>query len=95
MSCTWLLSESSRRTHLNGRYSVVPWNAPVPLMVSSVAIPLVCGNTVVVRPSEFCPYSSSLVVDALHEVRDESTWNLVVADDVHDRPVFPRASSTL
>ncbi|KAF8477955.1 aldehyde dehydrogenase [Russula ochroleuca] len=48
-------------------YSVVPWNAPVPLMVSSVAIPLVCGNTVVVRPSEFCPYSSSLVVDALHE----------------------------
>ncbi|KAH9972009.1 aldehyde dehydrogenase [Lactifluus volemus] len=48
-------------------YSVVPWNAPVPLVLTSVAVPLVCGNTVVVRPSEFCPYTSSLVVDALHD----------------------------
>ncbi|KAH9954986.1 aldehyde dehydrogenase domain-containing protein, partial [Lactifluus volemus] len=32
-------------------YSVVPWNAPVPLVLTSVAVPLVCGNTVVVRPS--------------------------------------------
>jgi len=30
-----------------------------------VAMPIICGNTVVVRPSEFCPYTSYLVVDAL------------------------------
>ena len=55
-----------------GRYSVVPWNAPLPLMVLSVALPLICGNTVVVRPSEICPHTSSLVVDALHDVRNLS-----------------------
>ncbi|KAI0298081.1 aldehyde dehydrogenase [Multifurca ochricompacta] len=48
-------------------YSVVPWNAPIPLLITSVVVPLVCGNTVVVRPSEFCPYTTSLVVDALHD----------------------------
>ncbi|KAH9979552.1 aldehyde dehydrogenase domain-containing protein, partial [Lactifluus volemus] len=32
-------------------YSVVPWNAPIPLVLTSVAIPLICGNTVVVHPS--------------------------------------------
>jgi len=51
-------------------YSIVPWNAPIPLLLNSVAIPLICGNTVVVRPSEYCPHSSSLVVDALHDVRE-------------------------
>ena len=53
----------------NRRYSTVPWNAPLPLMILSVALPLICGNTVVVRPSEICPHASSLVVDALHDVR--------------------------
>jgi hypothetical protein len=53
----------------NRRYSVVPWNAPLPLMLLSVALPLICGNTVVVRPSEICPHASSLVLDALHDVR--------------------------
>ena len=53
----------------NRRYSVVPRNTPILLMIVSVAIPLICSNTVVVRPSEYCPYSSSLVVEALHDVR--------------------------
>jgi acyl-CoA reductase-like NAD-dependent aldehyde dehydrogenase len=48
-------------------YSVVPWNAPIPLMIMSVVLPLICGNTVVVRPSEVCPYASSLVADALQD----------------------------
>ena len=52
----------------NGRYSVVPWNALLPLMIISVTLPLICGNTVVVRPSENCPHTSSLVADALHDV---------------------------
>jgi acyl-CoA reductase-like NAD-dependent aldehyde dehydrogenase len=52
------------------RYSVVPWNAPIPLTISSVAVPIICGNTVVIRPSEICPYTSYLVVEALHEVRE-------------------------
>ncbi|KAH8982169.1 aldehyde dehydrogenase [Lactarius hatsudake] len=58
-----------QRRALGVVYSVVPWNAPLPLMIISVALPLICGNTVVVRPSEVCPHSSSFIVDALHDVR--------------------------
>ncbi|KAH8982274.1 aldehyde dehydrogenase [Lactarius akahatsu] len=56
-----------QRRALGVVYSVVPWNAPLPLMIISVALPLICGNTVVVRPSEVCPHSSSFIVDALHD----------------------------
>ncbi|KAI9442980.1 aldehyde dehydrogenase [Lactarius indigo] len=56
-----------QRRALGVVYSVVPWNAPLPLMLISVALPLLCGNTVVVRPSEVCPHTSSLVTDALHD----------------------------
>jgi acyl-CoA reductase-like NAD-dependent aldehyde dehydrogenase len=65
-----LSSWSDRRTQRDCRYSAVPWNAPVPLMMYAVATPIVCGNTVVIRPSEFCPYTSYLVVEALHDVRE-------------------------
>ncbi|KAI9454067.1 aldehyde dehydrogenase [Lactarius psammicola] len=56
-----------QRRALGVVYSVVPWNAPVPLLIVSAALPLICGNTVVVRPSEISPYASSLVIDALHD----------------------------
>lgn len=56
-----------QRRALGVVYAVVPWNAPLPLMAMSVALPLICGNTVVVRPSEICPHASSLVLDALHD----------------------------
>ncbi|KAH9040247.1 aldehyde dehydrogenase [Lactarius hengduanensis] len=56
-----------QRRALGVVYSVVPWNAPLPLMIISVALPLICGNTVVVRPSEVCPHSSSFIIDALHD----------------------------
>jgi len=56
-----------QRRALGVVYSVVPWNSPLVLMLINVAIPVICGNTVVVRPSEYCPYSSYLMVDALHD----------------------------
>ena len=68
-SCSSSLLYFLNGTDWKRRYSVVPWNAPILLMIISVALPLICGNTAVVRPSEFCPYASSLVVDALHDVR--------------------------
>ncbi|KAH9060183.1 aldehyde dehydrogenase [Lactarius vividus] len=66
-SCSSLLLHCLHGADQNCRYSVVPWNAPLPLLVISVALPLICGNTVVVRPSEVCPHTSSFVVDALHD----------------------------
>ena len=34
---------------------IAPWNAPVILGVRAVAMPLACGNTVVLKASETCP----------------------------------------
>lgn len=47
--------------------SIAPWNAPVILGVRSIAMPLACGNTVVMKTSEICPRTHRLIVDVLHE----------------------------
>lgn len=47
--------------------AISPWNAPVNLTVRAIACPLMCGNTVVLKPSEFSPKSQHLVVRALTE----------------------------
>jgi len=46
---------------------IAPWNAPVILGVRALAVPLACGNTVVMKGSELCPQTHGLVVRALHE----------------------------
>jgi acyl-CoA reductase-like NAD-dependent aldehyde dehydrogenase len=40
---------------------IAPWNAPVILGVRAVALPLACGNTVVLKASEICPQTQSLI----------------------------------
>lgn len=47
--------------------AMAPWNAPVILGVRSVAMPLACGNTVVMKTSEICPRTHGLIIEALHE----------------------------
>ncbi|MEO8524341.1 MAG: aldehyde dehydrogenase family protein [Caldimonas sp.] len=46
---------------------IAPWNAPVILGVRAIATPLACGNTVVLKGSECCPATHSLIALALHE----------------------------
>ena len=46
---------------------MAPWNAPVILGVRSVATPLACGNTVVMKGSELCPATHGLIIEALQE----------------------------
>ncbi|KAI0265688.1 aldehyde dehydrogenase [Gloeopeniophorella convolvens] len=48
-------------------YSVVPWNSPITLMNRAVGVPIICGNTVVARPSEHSPLTLSLIVKAFEE----------------------------
>lgn len=47
--------------------SIAPWNAPVILGVRSLATPLACGNSVVMKTSEICPRTHRLIVDTLNE----------------------------
>lgn len=47
--------------------AISPWNAPVNLTVRAIACPLMCGNTIVLKPSEFSPKSQHLAVRCLIE----------------------------
>jgi acyl-CoA reductase-like NAD-dependent aldehyde dehydrogenase len=46
---------------------IAPWNAPVILAVRAIALPLACGNTVVLKASEACPGVHRLIGTVLHE----------------------------
>ncbi|GAA5233764.1 aldehyde dehydrogenase family protein [Verticiella sediminum] len=45
----------TERTPVGVVLSIAPWNAPVHLAVRAIAVPLVCGNTLVFKSSELCP----------------------------------------
>ena len=44
--------------------AIAPWNAPIILAVRAIALPLACGNTVVLKSSELCPQTHGLIVEA-------------------------------
>jgi acyl-CoA reductase-like NAD-dependent aldehyde dehydrogenase len=46
---------------------IAPWNAPVILGVRAIAMPLACGNTVVLKSSEICPRTHRLIGEALRD----------------------------
>lgn len=46
---------------------IAPWNAPIILGVRAIAVPLACGNTVVLKASEQCPRTHALIADAFIE----------------------------
>jgi benzaldehyde dehydrogenase (NAD) len=46
---------------------MAPWNAPIILGVRAIAMPLACGNTVVLKGSELCPATHGLIAEALQE----------------------------
>jgi len=44
---------------------IAPWNAPIILGVRAIALPLACGNTVILKGSEICPATHGLIIEAL------------------------------
>jgi acyl-CoA reductase-like NAD-dependent aldehyde dehydrogenase len=46
---------------------IAPWNAPMILGVRAVAVPLACGNTVVLKASEESPLTHRMIADLLEE----------------------------
>ncbi|MCW1411439.1 aldehyde dehydrogenase [Rhizobium sp. 1AS11] len=47
--------------------AIAPWNAPVILATRAIAMPIACGNTVVLKASEQCPGTHRLIATALTE----------------------------
>ncbi|KAB0679091.1 aldehyde dehydrogenase [Aureimonas leprariae] len=60
---------------------IAPWNAPVILGVRAVAMPLVCGNTAVLKASETCPETHRLIGAVLAEAGLPDGVLGVVAND--------------
>ncbi|MGO4852808.1 aldehyde dehydrogenase [Phaeovulum sp. W22_SRMD_FR3] len=46
---------------------IAPWNAPVILGTRAVAMPLACGNTVILKGSEACPKTHRMIIDCFVE----------------------------
>ena len=57
---------------------IAPWNAPIILGVRAIAVPLACGNSVILKASENCPRTHSLIIEAFVEAGfPEGTVNIV------------------
>ena len=60
---------------------IAPWNAPVILGVRAIALPLACGNTVILKASEICPATHRLIGSTLNEAGlGEGVVNVVTHD---------------
>ncbi len=46
---------------------IAPWNAPIILGVRAIAVPLACGNAVILKASENCPRTHELIIEAFAE----------------------------
>lgn len=48
---------------------IAPWNAPIILGTRAIAMPLACGNTVILKGSELCPGLHRLIGTVMHEAK--------------------------
>src|ERR1700728_3177851 len=60
---------------------LAPWNAPIILGVRSIAMPLACGNTVILKASEICPATHRMIGTVLQEAGlDRGVVNVITHD---------------
>jgi len=67
--------------------AIAPWNAPVILGIRSIAMPLACGNTVVLKASELCPATHHLIGEVLRDAGfPAGVVNIITnaPDDAHE-----------
>jgi acyl-CoA reductase-like NAD-dependent aldehyde dehydrogenase len=43
---------------------IAPWNAPIILGTRAIAVPLACGNGVILKASEQCPRTHALIIES-------------------------------
>ncbi|AZO56099.1 MULTISPECIES: aldehyde dehydrogenase [unclassified Mesorhizobium] len=70
---------------------IAPWNAPVILGTRAVAMPIACGNTVVLKASEMCPGTHRLIGQVLVEAGLPKGVINVVTNDPSDAAAIVEA----
>ncbi len=63
---------------------LAPWNAPIILGVRAIAMPLACGNTVILKASEICPATHRLIGTVMQEAGLGDGVVNVVTHDARD-----------
>ncbi|HEY1724976.1 MAG TPA: aldehyde dehydrogenase [Steroidobacteraceae bacterium] len=63
---------------------IAPWNAPIILGVRAVAMPLACGNTVILKSSEVCPATHAFIGSVLEQAELGAGVINVLSTDVKD-----------
>ncbi len=71
--------------------AMAPWNAPIILGVRSLAMPLACGNTVVMKTSEICPRTHALIIEAIQEAGFPNGVINAVSNAPEDAPALVEA----
>ena len=64
-----LFTHADTLSQTSNSYAISPWNVPTALTIRACAVPIICGNTVVLKTSESSPRSQTLMAEILHEVR--------------------------
>ncbi|MEX1181182.1 MAG: aldehyde dehydrogenase [Cucumibacter sp.] len=70
---------------------IAPWNAPVILGTRAIAMPIACGNTVVLKASESCPGVHRLIGQCLHEAGIPKGVINVITNDPRDAAAIVEA----
>ncbi len=70
---------------------IAPWNAPIILGTRAVAMPLACGNTLVLKGSELCPQTHKIIADSLNEAGVPAGTINYLSNDPKDAPKIVEA----
>ena len=70
---------------------MAPWNAPIILGVRAIAMPLACGNTVVLKASEVCPGTHRLIGEVLRDAGLPAGVVNVITNAPEDAPKIVEA----
>jgi len=66
---------------------IAPWNAPIILGVRAIATALACGNSVILKASEACPRTHSLIIEACAEAASLKVQSISLPT-LHKMPVM-------
>jgi vanillin dehydrogenase len=66
---------------------IAPWNAPIILAVRAIAMPLACGNTVILKASELCPGTHRMIGDVMRDAGLGAGVVNVVTNAPDDAPI--------
>lgn len=80
VSSAWLNFPSSDKIHFVpwGKVLVIaPWNYPFQLAITPAIGAMACGNTVVLKPSEHSPFTSTLLVKIFEEVFEDNQAKVI------------------